>query len=550
MKFTLRIRLYLILIALIPPLAVMAVLYQSSLDEQELNARQQMHEQLSRGLILKTQFRSDLRDALTEAGNRYTNLVQLRSYSQRNRSHNQYLKQLNSDLNFVELVDSFGFVLSSADRPSLPGEQLLLSESFSVTANDNVYSVVEYDRGGRHAAIAGTFKINDTTYLYGGQYLDEKILNLWAALTESELELLFEEDSVAMFESFVRMEPLLVYQTDSVYEARLEGGPGDGYILRMKFRPGNSLQILSSLLGVTSLVAALSVAAAVLLGMFISGRARREISNLVDATSRVAAGDFSIPVMAYEEGEFSQLADSFSAMMTHLQKSQKQLAASEKIAAWEMMGRKIAHEIKNPLTPISISNDDIYRSYIEKLPNFDQTIEKNCGMIKVEIKRLTSLLDEFIKFARMKPSQPARTTLQPLLDEISTLYTVELEQEKLKIENRSTRRFVHIDSTTIKQLSINLIKNALELDDINKINVTIIDDADKLVLIVEDDGPGFPNDQLEQPFQPEMSTKKGGSGLGLVICQRIVIDHEGHIELYNKKPKGAGIRISIPQSDG
>ena len=99
--------------------------------------------------------------------------------------------------------------------------------------------------------------------------------------------------------------------------------------------------------------------------------------------------------MAYEEGEFSQLADSFSAMMGRLQDSQKKLATSEMIAAWQVVGRKIAHEIKNPLTPISISADDIRRSYHEQLPDFEETLARNCAMIKTEVHRLARLLDEF-----------------------------------------------------------------------------------------------------------------------------------------------------------
>ena len=107
-----------------------------------------------------------------------------------------------------------------------------------------------------------------------------------------------------------------------------------------------------------------------------------------------------------------------------------------------------------------------------------------------------------------------------------------------------------LDEEQIKQLFINLIKNSLEAGDDTMIWLTISDTADSVVITVEDDGPGFSEDQLQAGFQPYLSTKKDGSGLGLVICQRIVVDHGGSIELYNRSEGGAGVKVLLPQDNG
>ncbi len=251
--------------------------------------------------------------------------------------------------------------------------------------------------------------------------------------------------------------------------------------------------------------------------------------------------------MAYEEGEFSQLADSFSDMMVRLREVQKRLATTEKIAAWQTVGRKIAHEVKNPLTPISISVDDLRRSYTEGLPNFDKTLVETTDTIKSELDRLIKLLDQFVGFARMKTPEITSVDSTMFIESIAALFKHEIEAKKLRIVNASGRNSFTFDPEAIKQVLINLVKNGFESDDFAAVAIGISDIGGQLEILVEDTGPGFPPDKLRNSFEPYVTTKKDGSGLGLVICHRIVHDHGGTMELYNRPEEGGGVRIHLPQ---
>jgi two-component system nitrogen regulation sensor histidine kinase NtrY len=291
-----------------------------------------------------------------------------------------------------------------------------------------------------------------------------------------------------------------------------------------------------------------SVAVAVLLGFYISARSKREMDNLVEAFGKVAAGDMNTTVMAYSEDEFAKLADSFSEMMQKLRDSQTKLATTEKIAAWQAMARKIAHEIKNPLTPIGISAEDLRRSYREKLPGFDQTLDQNTRMIKTEVDRLGKLLSEFVAFARMRAPEMRVAALEQMLGEIKTLYGEAIESGRLVIVNRSEKARVRVDADQIKQVMVNLVKNGLEAGDETTVEVTLEDTDSGIRVTVRDNGPGFSDEVLKREFEPYLSTKKDGSGLGLVICQRIVHDHGGTIAIHNRETGGAEVIIDLPQS--
>jgi nitrogen fixation/metabolism regulation signal transduction histidine kinase len=254
--------------------------------------------------------------------------------------------------------------------------------------------------------------------------------------------------------------------------------------------------------------------------------------------------------MAYEEGEFSQLADSISEMMVRLKALQRKLGTTEKIAAWQAMGRKIAHEVKNPLTPIAISIDDLRRSHAEQQPDFDRILLNTTATIKTEVTRLNEMLDQFVRFARMKPPVMGTVKLDQILDRVRTLYNSHLENGRLEIINDIRRRTLTVDPDQIQQLLINLIKNSLETGPDTSVKVKLTDRSEGIIIRIEDSGPGFSKDGLAANFQPYLSTKKNGSGLGLVICQRIVFDHGGNIEIYNRESGGAGILIELPLGTG
>ncbi|MEW6412735.1 MAG: ATP-binding protein [Candidatus Zixiibacteriota bacterium] len=543
MSLTARIRIYLVLVAVLPCLAVMAVIYFHSVGQFESMDQRQIHRNVERFNGFFNSTRSEMRSMVTQmtASSDFQKAIANLKAGRMARSQ---LDPRPYGLDFLEITDSSFNVLATFNRPGLMGQPVHPGLKPSPDDSLRGLETVEYDIEGPHASFTFVRPLGSNLYLYTGKYIQDNFERSLAVLLDATVEIHFADASGAVYE---RMDPGSVYKVDQTYQALLSGGSNADYYMIATFATGADKPIFLDLLTATGVVALVSILAAIGLGMYITGRAKREIDNLVSATSRVASGDFSSPVMAYEEGEFSQLADSFSDMMLKLRDTQKRLATSEKIAAWQSVGRKIAHEVKNPLTPISISIDDLRRSHAEGQPNFDKILTETTTTIKSEVQRLTKLLDQFVGFARMQA--PEITTVNPtsFVESIAAMFKREIEDKKLRIVNASIRTSFAFDPDAIKQVIINLVKNGFESDDFATVAIGISDVGSQLEILIEDTGPGFPPKKLENSFEPYVTTKKDGSGLGLVICHRIVHDHGGTMELFNRIEEGGGVRIHLPQ---
>ena len=546
MSLTGRIRMYLILIALLPPLLVMTVIYFHSVGQAENFDRRTASEALTKYARFESRFRNELRTKVREIAEGET-VQQAVLLIKSNRAGRANLSADLMGVDFLEIVDNNLRVVASGHRPGLIGESILSTNRAGAIDTTHAMETVEYDIAGAHAAFACIVPLPNRMYLYAGEYISGDYRALAKELLDADIRLTFPLGEQT---AYADMDPQQLYQRGDSLTAVLTGGPIAGYYLVANFIGNTSRPAFVSLLRVTGLVALATILIAISLGVYITSRAKREIDNLVVATSRVAEGDFSTPVMAYEEGEFAQLADSFSDMMLKLKALQSRLGTAEKIAAWQAMGRKLAHEIKNPLTPISISVDDLRRSYDEKLPGFDRTLHETTSTIKSEITRLTRLLDQFSGFARMAPPQLRDVRTDAFFEAVTSLYRPQIDDGRLVVVNRSTRHTVRLDDEQMKQVLINLIKNGFESNDGTHVRVEMRDSNEGITITVEDDGPGFSDDVLAGSFQPYLSKKKNGSGLGLVICQRIVFDHGGSIDLYNRNEGGAGVRITLPVDNG
>jgi len=542
MTFTGKIRIYLIAVAVLPPLLVMTVIYFHSVKQLESSDRQQAYKNLQRFKTFNSSFQEELEANLAELlASQSLRKVLLLLKSER--AERVELDPRSFGFDFMEILDTNYRVLATFHRPGLLGEKIQRdfdSERFDTTGS---IETVEYDIEGPHAAFTYVRQIDQSMLLYTGRYMDARYRQRLAELLDADVSVYIDVDTPLVYAG---MEKGTLYETGGAFRAVLAGAASSDFFLVATFATGAEKPIFLSLLSVTGIVALFSVIAAIALGMFITGRAKREIDNLVQASSRVAVGDFTTPVMAYEEGEFSQLADSLTDMMVKLKALQKELATTEKIAAWQTMGRKVAHEIKNPLTPIAVSVDDLRRSYRERLPHFSKTLEETTVTIKSEVNRMTKLLDQFVSFARMSAPVIRTVEVDTFLKEMTALYRREIDSGRLTVVNTCRRDKFKLDPEAFKQVLINLIKNGLEAADDAVVTLTMSGEEDGLNIMVEDTGPGFTEEKLQNSFEPYFSTKKGGSGLGLVICHRIVHDHGGTMELYNRPEGGGGVRVRLP----
>ncbi len=541
MTFTGRIRTYLVLVALLPPVLVMGVLYLQSARQTDSSARRQATLSLTRFARFEHANLKELRGTIEEIGVS----SQLRQSVTRigsGRTRQADLSLVGSALDFLEIVDSTGAVIASRHRPGLVGSSI--DRTLLHSASDSGFiRTIEYDIEGSHGAYALVVPLRPKSFLYAGRYLSGDYLVMIKEMIGAEIELRPTDSAGGWLK---QMDLGRLYSRGDTLVSVISGGDAEAFYLVARFIDQEPEPLLESVVRITGLVALVSILVAVGLGFLVTSRAKREIDNLTVATSRVAEGDFSTPVMALEEGEFSQLADSFSEMMVKLKALQAKLGTTEKIAAWQAMGRKIAHEVRNPLTPIMISVDDLRRSWTEQQPDFERILMNTSGTVKTEITRLNEMLDQFVNFARMKPPVPVSVSPAELLDRLKDLYSVDSASGQLAVSNLSTKSSIHIDLELIQQLLINLVKNSFEVGEKVTVRVTLADAGDNLIISVEDNGTGFPDEILQAGFQPQLSRKVGGSGLGLVVCQRIVFDHSGTIELYNRDEGGAGVVVIIP----
>jgi two-component system nitrogen regulation sensor histidine kinase NtrY len=225
------------------------------------------------------------------------------------------------------------------------------------------------------------------------------------------------------------------------------------------------------------------------------------------------------------------------------------LIRTQKVAAWREVARRLAHEIKNPLTPIQLSAERMRR----KLSNLDEPMNEfvnECTTTIIgEVESLKNLVDEFSQFARMPAPRAVSTDLHQLLAETLALY------DGLLTDVRFERRFeaalpqVRVDPEQMRRVVINLVDNAIEaMDRRGEIVVeTQLDRANSLArVVVADDGPGIPAAERDKLFLPYYSTKRRGSGLGLAIVRRIVAEHGGSIEVADNTPRGTRFTIELP----
>jgi two-component system nitrogen regulation sensor histidine kinase NtrY len=225
------------------------------------------------------------------------------------------------------------------------------------------------------------------------------------------------------------------------------------------------------------------------------------------------------------------------------------LMQAQKVAAWGEVARKLAHEIKNPLTPIKLSAQRVRKAHLKGAPDFDRVLSESIEAIVSEVDALQHLVDEFAQFARLPPSRPVEGSLNAVVEGALALYETAYPHISLERKLESEMPALRVDGPQIKRVVINLVDNAIAaLGEKGSIEIGTTFDplSRRAMLTVADSGPGVPPASRETIFAPNFSTKRKGSGLGLAIARRIVEDHGGEIRVEDNLPRGARFVIELP----
>lgn len=259
----------------------------------------------------------------------------------------------------------------------------------------------------------------------------------------------------------------------------------------------------------------------------IAGRPRSLLISL--AALRNENGDYMGAVMVFDD-------------LTELEKAQR-------MAAWREVARRIAHEVKNPLTPISLSAQRLRRKYADRIE--DPVFDECTRMIIDHVDLIRNLVNEFSAFARFPAANPSPCNLPPIVEETMALYreghpTISFET---RLSGDLPLPTLFLDRQQIKQALINLVDNAITaIKGRGRIEIHIVyrNASDRVRLEVADSGPGISDEDKARLFEPNFSTKKSGMGLGLTIVNTIVADHGGTITVSDNQPHGAKFIIELP----
>ncbi len=288
-----------------------------------------------------------------------------------------------------------------------------------------------------------------------------------------------------------------------------------------------------------------------LISFLLSDQIIRPIVSLEEATRKVADGDFSYRILGRTGQELATLVDSFNTMMGELERSRHKLLQTEKISAWQEIARRMAHEIKNPLTPIKLSAQRILHRYYEKREDFGDILEPAVASIIEEVDNLNNLLEEFRTFSRLPAPQIEEENLYSLIQEVLAVYADSYPNIAVNLENVDTQIVLPIDRGQMRQVFSNLFKNAFEAIEAGgsvSVRTGLVRKQDKRYcrIQVQDSGKGIGPDFHGQVFNPYFTTKADGTGLGLPIVERIIFDHKGQIWFESELGAGTTFIMDLP----
>lgn len=304
----------------------------------------------------------------------------------------------------------------------------------------------------------------------------------------------------------------------------------------------------AALLGIT-------IVGAVAVGSSLARGVSRRLARLADATAQVGAGDLSLRVEVSGKDEISDLARAFNDMLEEVETNRGRIEYLQQLATWQGMARRLAHEIKNPLTPIQLAVQELHQRYAGDDPAYRQVVDATLEVVEAEVGTLRRLVTEFSDFARLPKARLSR-------DDLLTFLQSQREQRELADDGSSEVQLefeipdgqvapVQLDRQMFRRVLINLINNASRamqgMSGERRIVIRAELPRGKWVrLYVDDSGPGIAESLRPTIFDPYVTHTTGGTGLGLAIVKKIVVEHGGTIEVMSSPLGGARIAITLP----
>lgn len=285
----------------------------------------------------------------------------------------------------------------------------------------------------------------------------------------------------------------------------------------------------------------------------------KPIRAAMEAADRIAAGTRSVHIDTEVGGEAGRLVHAFNRMARELDAAESRLRRAERIAAWRDIARQMAHEIKNPLTPIQMAVELLRKAKARQLEEFDELFDEQTTIVLEEVNRLRRLVENFSRFARAPKPMPSPMSVSALVEHVVSMHAH--ADAEVTGEADSGLKDIRADREQLTQVLVNLVQNAVfaaaqratkSPESAQSVPAAVHvsarrDGAGHVVISVEDNGAGIDPSIRDQLFEPYVTTKKGqgGTGLGLAIAWRIVHEHEGTLTVESS-PEGTRFDITLP----
>ncbi len=292
---------------------------------------------------------------------------------------------------------------------------------------------------------------------------------------------------------------------------------------------------------------------AVLLGVLLARGTTGRLARLHAATAVVAAGDLDHEVAVRGSDEIADLTRAFNGMVGELRQSRDRVAYLERVSAWQEIARRLAHEIKNPLTPILLAVQQLDRkfdAYAEDPPRYRSLVSDSLEIVTEEVGALRRLVQEFRDFARLPRVEPEPVEVRRYVaDFLKT--SPQFAEYVVAFDAEGAELVADVDTTLMRRCLDNLVQNAAHAVDgaglprAGSVCVRVSRQGDEVAIQVEDSGPGIAPENLALLFQPYFTTKGDGTGLGLPIVRKTVIDHGGDITVQSPLSEDGGTRFEI-----
>ena len=285
-------------------------------------------------------------------------------------------------------------------------------------------------------------------------------------------------------------------------------------------------------------------------GLLLARRTTKRVTRLAKAVSRVGHGDLDVTVSVRSHDEIGRLSKAFNDMVQQIRDSRQRIAYLEKIGAWQEIARRLAHEIKNPLTPIQLAMQQLHDTYDGSDERYRHTLEESVEIVAEEVGTLRRMVEEFSAFAKLPTVQPTSERIRTIMDDFLRSLSGTATAQAVEWTSPNPDIQVLADRDLFKRVLANLVENAVQAAQQHgqepQIRIEVRASGGQSLWTIDDAGPGISNEHAHRIFDPYFTTKPQGTGLGLAIVKKILLEHQGNIEIAQSPLGGARFVIRLP----